>query len=295
MQPSGPIPADLMIVGEAPGEEEIRLGQPFMGASGQELDRMLADAGLSRGQCLVTNVARERPLGNDIGQFIALTKKEITPLHKPFRDKMVLPPILRGIELLRMELELGKPKVIIACGNLSMWVLTGKWGITDWRGSRLTSDLTPAIIVPTYHPEAILRQWSWRFATILDLKRVRRLLSGEQQPRRYDFVLPTLFAEVHSLLSQWLVSPEQLTLSVDLETRLGHIACIGLADSATHAICIPFLINRAPWHFWSHEEEAAIIMLLSQLLTKCNCIGQNFLYDCQYIWRHWHFIPRTEL
>ena len=72
----GPVPARIMIVGEAPGEEEIRRGEPFCGASGSELNKMLGEAGISRGECFVTNVSRERPPKNDINLFIAKAKKE---------------------------------------------------------------------------------------------------------------------------------------------------------------------------------------------------------------------------
>jgi uracil-DNA glycosylase family 4 len=74
--PSGPTEARIMIVGEAPGAEEEARGTPFVGASGMELDRMLHEAKISRSECFVTNVARERPLGNDINQFIAKSRKK---------------------------------------------------------------------------------------------------------------------------------------------------------------------------------------------------------------------------
>ena len=66
VQGYGPIPARAMIVGEAPGVDEEREGQPFVGVSGRELDRMLSEAGLPRGACFVTNVCRVRPPRNSL-------------------------------------------------------------------------------------------------------------------------------------------------------------------------------------------------------------------------------------
>jgi len=81
-----------------------------------------------------------------------------------------------------------------------------------------------------------------------------------------------------------------------LETRLGHIACFGLAWSDTGALCIPFLqIGKDNPYYWTEDEEAHIIFLLQQLFTHPNItwVGQNYLYDCQYFFRHWGFLPRN--
>lgn len=136
----GPPYASVMIVGEAPGEEEARQGRPFVGPSGYELDRMLGEAGIARAECYVTNIARERPPNNDIAVWIAQSKKEITEQHTQFRDKWVLPPIIEGIKLLIVEMEAIAPNVVIALGGTSLWVLTGKSGIQKWRASMLSID-----------------------------------------------------------------------------------------------------------------------------------------------------------
>ncbi len=139
-RPEGPIPARIMVVGEAPGYEEERLGRPFQGVSGIELTKMLGEAGIPRGECFITNVARVRPANNDINLFIAKSKKDITEKHVQFRNKWVLPPIIEGVKLLITEIEAVKPNIIVPVGNVAMWVLTGNWGIIKWRGSMLNCD-----------------------------------------------------------------------------------------------------------------------------------------------------------
>ncbi len=140
VRPDGPFDARIMLVGEAPGEQEVQKGVPFVGASGIELNKMLHEAGIMRSACFVTNVCRERPFQNKIENFIAFKKKDRTPAHVVLRDKWVLPVVKEGYLLLVREIELVKPNVIVAFGNVAMWALTGKWSITNWRGSLLEVD-----------------------------------------------------------------------------------------------------------------------------------------------------------
>ena len=140
VRPDGPSDARIMLVGEAPGADEERIGTPFQGVSGQELNRMLGEAGISRNECFVTNVCRVRPPNNDLSYFIAKSKKDITHAHREYRGRWCLPPVIDGIKLLVKEIEMVKPNVIIPVGNISTWVLTGNWGITKWRGSMLHCD-----------------------------------------------------------------------------------------------------------------------------------------------------------
>lgn len=303
IRPSGPAPARIMIVGEAPGEQEMLKGIPFVGASGQELERMLKEAGIYMSQCFLTTVCRVRPPGNDITAFIAQKKSEITPAHQILRDKYVLAPIWEGLELLKREIELVQPNVIIALGNVSMWALTGKWGITSWRGSMLQSDLKLSLdyapkVIPAYHPAAVLRQWNWRPMAVQDLRRAKSMSAVRELVRPdYSFIIRPDYATAHTTLSMLLARAEQgpLNLGNDIETRAGQIACIALAWSKTQAICIPLMCSERAAGYWTLEEEIQLSYLLFKLLTHPNCrsIGQNFIYDAQYYNRWLAFIPNV--
>lgn len=313
VMPDGPIPAKVMIVGEAPGADEVIRGIPFVGTSGMELNKMLHEAGMSRNECFVTNVCRERPPMNDITKFIAMTKKERTSIHVRLRDKFVLPVIVQGFELLKKEILNVRPEIIIPVGNLSMWALTGRWGITKWRGSMLNTDIeipgrpavtpgsayTPWKVVPTYHPAAILRQWDWRATMVYDLRRAASFRNGRAYPvpllkfiiqPSYEVAVCTLEA-----LILRLDADEVLRLSFDIETRKGHIACAGLSWSRVEAICIPFMCLGKLDGYWNSEQEANLIFLFYKILTHINArvIGQNIIYDSQYTYRHWHFVPNV--
>jgi len=302
VRPTGPAPAKIMIVGEAPGEREVHEGIPFVGYAGQELSKMLAEAGINRNECFLTNVCRVRPPGNDIGAFVALRKSDITPQHGIIRDKYVMPAVWEGIEALTREIEMVRPNVIIAFGNLASWALTGNWGIMSWRGSVLECDLKTSLdykpkVVPAYHPAAVMRQWSWRQIVVHDLRRAKTQAGfpGIIRPD-YQFITRPTFEQaeyyLHQLLS--LVEARPTKLSVDIETRAGHIACIGIAWSKLAALCIPLMCVERQAGYWSEGEELTIYQLTQRLLTHPNAevVGQNFLYDAQYFYRHLHYIPR---
>jgi len=304
---SGNPNAKIFIVGEAWGADEARAGKPFVGMSGMELDRMLHEVGIMRSDCYTSNVVNAQPAGNDIRAWIPLTKREITPDCIRLRDRMVKPILLAGYHSLLRELSLVKPTLILALGNTPLWTLTGRWGITKWRGSQLVqnaADLTDAIpnppvkVIPTYHPAAILRQWDWRAVALNDLRRAKReSTTPTYRVPDWTFIIRPGLAQALGTLGALYERCERgpTLLSFDLETRAGHIACGGLAWDRNNALCLPFMCVEQPDGYWPEEEEALILAELYRVLTHPNTrvLGQNLLYDCQYTWRHWHFIPRV--
>jgi uracil-DNA glycosylase len=322
--PDGPCPAKVMIVGEAPGANEEILGRPFCGSSGIVLAKMLSEAGIKSGdiyyepkinensvrwlgsECFMTNVVRVRPPSNDIQVYFAKSKKAITKAHTQIKDKWVTKEVVEGLDLLSDEVRRVQPNIIIALGNTPLWALTGRSGITKWRGSMLFGDsgVLPAgtsevKVIPTYHPAAILRQWEWRATGVNDLRRAARFKDGQTYPKPdWQFTIRPSFQVACDCLDRLYIRAnhtQPLRISFDLETRAGHIACAGLAWSLTEAICIPFLVGGLS-SAWGQAEEAEILWRLYRLLTHPNVrvIGQNLLYDCQYTWKHWRFIPNVD-
>jgi len=298
----GPIPTRVMLVGEAPGENEEREGRPFVGASGQELNRMLHEAGIMRSECYTTNVCKVRPPNNQISAFVAGTKKAITAAHVLMRDRYVTQEVVEGYKELLAEIEMVQPNIIVAFGNLAMWALTGNWAILKWRGSQLqTADGIQ--VIPTIHPAAVLREWSLRAAVLSDLRRVKRHLGGRSYSNRpeWNFTVRPSFEQATSWLKGLFSDCEHLAnpvwLDFDIETRgRGHvyIDCIGLSYSRQDAICIPFMRRGSAAGYWTEEEEARIVWLLYKLLTHPNVRVRwhNGLYDAQIVYHNWHFIPR---
>lgn len=133
--------ADLLVIGEAPGRDEDRIGKPFVGRAGQLLDRMLAAIGRSRdSNVLISNVIYWRPPGNRTP-----TPME-TAVCRPFVDRLI---------------EITAPKAVVLAGGAPLLAMLGVTGIMRargvWREIETASGVhTPAL--PIFHPAFLLRQ-----------------------------------------------------------------------------------------------------------------------------------------
>ena len=302
----GPTNAKVMIVGEAPGQQELQTGFPFSGSSGKFLMESLLQVGIRTNECYLTYAYKSAPPpgGGGVNSMIAEKKKDITPHHKLLFSKMVLPQLAEACEELWREIAAVQPNLIIALGNLPLLFLTGEWGITSWRGSVMPTisfpegmDRKPKVL-PTYNPGMLFVNPPWQPIFKHDLAKAKRQsVSPDFPPNEERFIVGPSYETALSVLSQLHSqlerSESQMKLSVDIETRMGHMTCLGIAWSPSDAICIPFTKLRSNQHYWEPEQEAAIAYALYQVLTHKNVgvVGQNFQYDCQYIHRWLHFIP----
>ena len=128
--------ADLMFVGEAPGQQEDLQGEPFVGRSGQLLDRMVfEEMGLTRDRFYIANTVKCRPPGN----------RDPQPLE-----------IEACNSWLESQVDLIDPKVVVTLGNFAAKLLLGTTeGITRLRGRAYP--YRRGVLVPTFHPAAVLR------------------------------------------------------------------------------------------------------------------------------------------
>jgi DNA polymerase len=126
--------ADILFIGEAPGYHEDKQGEPFVGAAGQLLTKMLAEIGLARSDVYIANVVKCRPPGN----------------RDPLPDEMdACKPYLEG------QIRNIDPRVIVTLGNFATrFVLDRPLSISRVRGQRF--DVGGRTVVPTFHPAAIL-------------------------------------------------------------------------------------------------------------------------------------------
>lgn len=288
-----------MLVGEAPGEQEVLQMAPFVGRSGEELNRMLGDAGILRSECFTTNLCRIRPQDNDISHFIPLTKKAIHSGHVLLNNRHVLPVVVDGYNLLMKEIAMVQPNVILAFGNAALWALTGKWGVMHWRGSTMGGGDGP-VIVPVIHPAAVLRQWDMRQLAVQDMRRAATFRHTRVIPKpKWNFILRPSYHDVVEVLQQLIdeCNLGERWIDFDIETPIppSYIECVGISWSRLDALCIPFAATGFPEGYFLPDEEAYIVWLLYKLLTHKNVRvrGQNLLFDCQVVHRYWHFIPRV--
>lgn len=290
----GPSHAKVFIIAEAPGEEEEKWGMPAMGQPGRMLSEMLQEVGIDIRECFIAKVCRYKPPGSDIMNWIATKKAEVMADHQLIDGRYVLWPIAKGREELHEEIRRVRPNVILALGNLGLWSVTGKWGIQDWRGSL---EIFEGIkVIPSFHPSAIIRQWEWRSLAMVDLRRVAEHSRSPDIPElveRFELA-PTYDQALNRLtiLLRWC-DHAPTPIAFDIETRAGHIACIGFAWSAHDGFCLPLMDVSKFEGYWNVDEEAQLIWLVWKIMTHPNFVGiaQNGSYDCQYIQHHWGFMP----
>jgi len=148
--------ARLMFVGEAPGEEEDKRGEPFVGRAGQLLTKIIEAIGLSRDQVYIANVIKCRPPDN----------------RNPEPDEVAAcePYLFRQIDVIR-------PAVIVPLGKFAAQCLLKTTDpITRLRGRRF--DYRGTTLIPTFHPAYLLRNPSAKREVWEDMKLVRTILQG---------------------------------------------------------------------------------------------------------------------
>ena len=137
----GNINADLMFVGEAPGADEDEQAEPFVGKAGQLLTKIIETTGLKRSEVYIANILKCRPD----------TPGQTAGNRKPTTEEMET-----CIPYLHEQIDLIRPKVIVALGGTAVEGLLGKTiGITKLRGTWKTYRGIP--LMPTYHPAYLLR------------------------------------------------------------------------------------------------------------------------------------------
>jgi uracil-DNA glycosylase len=156
--------ANLMFIGEGPGFHEDRQGEPFVGAAGQLLTRLLGEIGLRRNDVYLANVVKCRPPNN----------------RDPYPDEIdTCSPYLRE------QIALIDPHVIVTLGNFATrYMLDRQVSISRVRGQRFP--IQGRLVIPTFHPAAILRgggEASTQMAALRsDLQQVRAALAELPEP-----------------------------------------------------------------------------------------------------------------
>jgi uracil-DNA glycosylase family 4 len=154
--------ADLVFVGEGPGEQEDRQGIPFVGRAGQLLTKLIEGMGMARDDVYIANVVKCRPPGN----------RDPLPAEidacRPYLDA---------------QLEFIDPKVVVTLGNFATKLLLDtKEGITKLRGREFPYR-DGAVLIPAFHPSAVLRNGGAALAQArADFVVVKRALARQRRP-----------------------------------------------------------------------------------------------------------------
>lgn len=277
----GPPDAKIVLIGEAPGEEEERAGIPFVGAAGSMLKQMLSHSGINYNQCYVTNVMDVRPPGNKFRYF--------------YDGKIPSRELEAGWDKLRNKVEAIKPDVIIPLGKEPLKALCNKDGIVDWRGTWLS--FRGINVLPTYHPSYVCRIYKDHPIVEMDLLKAVTRKPAESP----SVVLQPDFNQAYTFLRSLYRFTNRA--SFDIETVGMHVRCMAFAGrsaggdcTTTQAICIPFIKfpsselmrpaigskivklsgSGQAGSYWTASEEVAVLDAISKLfMSGIEVVGQN--------------------
>lgn len=142
----GPMPCDILFVGEAPGKNEVDEKKPFVGMAGKSFEKYLNSIGLSRDKIRITNTCFFRPIKlkeNSNGRLSVSNRPPKVSEVELFRD------------VLDEEIKFVNPKIIITLGNVPLKRLTDSKSIGDCHGKLYFNENIEKYIFPMYHPSAL--------------------------------------------------------------------------------------------------------------------------------------------
>lgn len=281
---------DIVIVGEAWGEYEEQQCMPFVGPAGWELDRWLAQVGINRGDCLLTNVLNKRPPSNKIEAFCG-PKAEGIPGYPSLTKGYLRKEFVNELDRLGDEILAANPNIIIALGNTPMWALLGRTAITKFRGTTdvSTHTVTGYKVLPTLHPSYIMRgNIDQRPIVISDLMKAKRESTYPEirRPKRIIYVAETL-EDIQLFRSNEISGSKSLI--ADIETSGTQITCIGFSPRPEVALVIPIIDpRRANRSYWPDTgTECQVWRIIRRILADetIRKIFQNGMYDIAFLYR----------
>ena len=283
MEGTGPENPDLMFLGEAPGEDEDRIGSPFVGMAGRFLHKnILRPLNIDPSTVRISNGVRCRPTKENKK---TKTRSNRTPDRKE---------IMNCRSYLEEEIKRIKPKVLILLGNVplcSVVFLDKVQGITRWRGRSMWSSEFNCWIISTYHPSALMRDrnmglWFRYNQAIEDIKKALEMVNWKV-PNNKELVPEARLLKTEISIRDYLrkVIKNKL-VAVDTETDLldprGDILGVSL--------CYKEDSKYYPVYFeWKMiEESTALSSLLDRVLTGSDItkVFQNRDYDSRFFYQH---------
>jgi len=273
--PDGDTHSKIALIGEAPGQQEERHGRGFIGPSGQLLFNILASScGLTRADCYMSNVIKERPRDNDISEYITFRGNRAypTPRYTDWENDLY------------KELENVKANVLVAVGGVALYALTRAIGISKFRGSILSYHKDPTRkVIPIIHPASALRQYIFTHTIGLDLRRIKEEMEFPdiRLPARHIMVGPT-YAESVAFLES---CHNQGMIAIDIEVMRNELSCMSFATSPYEVISIPFV--SASGDYFTIEQECNLWRMIANILEDPDIIkvGQNITFDATFIFR----------
>lgn len=296
--PSGPSNARILLVGEAPGRDEERLAQPFVGVSGNLLRECLFGVGINPEDVFFTNLCRFRPPNNELRAWYS-------NLGEPNEI------VQAGLADLEQEIAAVNPNLIIPLGNYPLHHLTGraKWskegytGIGDYRGYQLpgTALCGGRKCLPTYHPAAAVRQYPLKHILRTDLAKARAHSASPILQYSRKFILVDPSGPYREAWTSWLTSPAGTpSPPFQWNTPRGQVHPEGIqtVDSGSflssdieyigsQLLCVGFTRHPDVAVVFSTPNSHEINHVRAILLSGIPLCFQNGMFDCSIL--EWFF------
>lgn len=263
----------IAFIGEAPGKEENESGHPFVGAAGQENDRVLAKAGLHRHNAYLLNLTNCRPpqnnLDSDEGQEALVAcrpgfEEELTALYRA------------GV------------RTLVPLGAKATSALGIAGPIHKVRGS--VYEVTVAGLnfwaVPTFHPSYIIRgSWNEEPTMIADVEKATEIALKGYTPPKEDFLLFPKIKDIEARTRDIL--KRKPLLAIDIETTAleywnSEIFVMAVGLSSEEAFSIPFYSQHF-LPYWKNGDLATVKSCLYEMLLQCPTMYQNAPFDVSHL------------
>ena len=291
-------------MGEAWGANEAEARAPFVGASGAQLIKLLAEAGVvANGRDLsaalwsrqyrrrdallaeqgirLTNVFNFQPPSNRIDALCGPRHDTLPPLRA---GKYLRAEFYPELERLRQELAEWRPNILVGLGATALWFATGAGQITRKRGT--ISETPYGKFLATFHPAYLLRgAANMRPIVVADLTKAQRASASPEvsRPDRTIYIPENL----DDLADAFRQIERCRLLAIDIETAKSQITCIGFAWEPGQALVIPIWdATRSDNSYWSEIDEPLVWEWVRRICgLPVPKVFQNGLYDLHYIWR----------
>lgn len=266
----GNINSHIAVVGEHPGEREVKQRMPFVGGSGGLLWAALKNIHIGRNDVYSTNVVKRQ---------VQLPSKysKSTPISNSEKDYWK--------HILLWELsQLPNLKFVILLGNAALEAVTGNKGIMSWRGSVIDVQVGERTVrcICCYNPAFVLREPKQEITFRFDIGKVALVTAGK-------YVKPDIHAIINPTAQEaceWIDDMQygKLPVSIDIETGANETSCIGLTNKVDEGMCIPFRTLRD--NFYTRDEEIVVRKRAQKLFSdkSVQFVAQNGVFDHAWLW-----------
>lgn len=326
---SVPVPAEsnpgasICLVGEAPGADEVREGRPFVGASGQELQRALNSARLQRRDLHLTNVMLCQPPKNELDNLLAKVSSEnrervkrnqqrkkqyeVLARHQPWLEEpeyetLVPTPIECCSPRLKNEVQKFRDFITLG-GTAAKVVMNTTMNILALRGGMAELEPTKGLparrVVPTLHPSFVLRAPRWSHVFRNDLHRAQRWFRGGLNWSPPQITYHPTAAWLETFLNRPGVPYWTYDLETDgIEPLTAKIRCVGIGTPEGEVALVGLLSRDGISRFYTSAEEARVIDVMKRFFldeSKVKVGHNSGSYDSNCLYAQWGVWPKPGL